>query len=265
MTAFQCAFPHCFTTNVTATAIAASFIPSSPLHFLTVSAIPPCLGDTFPKFGDLFSHRGVGNNLGFLICDFNFSRGTGKTEESWLANEAPVYALLKNFSLTWTIFHHNRTIIQMPQCTCPVSRNTHLRTEMCTFLFSMVYHGICERGIMGFMKFVYSNSMGHYSDVIMTRWRLKSPASCLFTQPFVQAHIKKVIKAPLHWSSCMEFTGDQWIPSLKGLWRGKCFHLMTSSWLGLVVIPSLVITLQQTFQHATTAQLSLQGQHSVKV
>ena len=58
MTAFQCAFPHCFTTNVTATAIAASFIPSSPLHFFTVSAIPPCLCDTFPKFGDLFSHRG---------------------------------------------------------------------------------------------------------------------------------------------------------------------------------------------------------------
>ena len=59
MTAFQCAFPHCFTTNVTATATAASFIPSSPLHFFTVSAIPPCLCDTFPKFGDLFSHREV--------------------------------------------------------------------------------------------------------------------------------------------------------------------------------------------------------------
>ena len=59
MTAFQCAFSHCFTTNVTATAISASFIPSSPLHFFTVSAIPPCLCDTFPKFGDLFSHRDV--------------------------------------------------------------------------------------------------------------------------------------------------------------------------------------------------------------
>ena len=59
MAAFQCAFPHCFTTNVTATAIAASFIPSSPLHFFTVSAIPPCLCDTFPKFGDLFSHRAL--------------------------------------------------------------------------------------------------------------------------------------------------------------------------------------------------------------
>ena len=34
-----------------------SFIPSSPLHFLTVSAIPPCLCGTFPKFGHLLSHR----------------------------------------------------------------------------------------------------------------------------------------------------------------------------------------------------------------
>ena len=26
------------------------------------------------------------------------------------------------------------------------------------------------------------------------------------------------------------FTGDRWIPRIKGQWRGKCFHLMTSSW-----------------------------------
>ena len=55
--AFQCAFSHCFATKVTVTTIAARFILSSPLHFLTVSAIPPCLCDTFPKFGDLISHR----------------------------------------------------------------------------------------------------------------------------------------------------------------------------------------------------------------
>ena len=30
-------------------------------------------------------------------------------------------------------------------------------------------------------------------------WRLKSPASGLFSQPFVQAHIKENIKAPCHW------------------------------------------------------------------
>ena len=37
------------------------------------------------------------------------------------------------------------------------------------------------------------------------------------------------IKAPRHWSLCGEFTGDRWIPRTNGQWRGKSFHLMTSS------------------------------------
>ena len=37
------------------------------------------------------------------------------------------------------------------------------------------------------------------------RWRLKSPASRLFTQPFIQAQIKENIKAPRHWPLCGEF------------------------------------------------------------
>ena len=120
-----------------------------------------------------------------------------------------------------------------------------------------------------------------------TRWRLRSPASRLFTQPFIRARIKENIKAPRHWPLCGEFTGEfstqmasneenvsiwwrhhvmgamaslingvsivcsavcpgadqrkhQSSASLafvrspvnsphKGQWRGKCFHLMTSS------------------------------------
>ena len=61
------------------------------------------------------------------------------------------------------------------------------------------------------------------------RWRLKSPDSLLFTQPFIQAQIKENIKAPRHWPLCGEFTGDRWIPRTNGQYRGKCFHLMTSS------------------------------------
>ena len=57
------------------------------------------------------------------------------------------------------------------------------------------------------------------------RWRLKSPASRLFTQSFIQAQIKENIKAPRHWPLC----GDRWIPHTKGQLHGKCFHLMTSS------------------------------------
>ena len=62
------------------------------------------------------------------------------------------------------------------------------------------------------------------------RCRLKSPASRLFTQAFIQAQIKENIKAPRHWPLWAEFTGDRWIPHTKSQYRGKCFHLMTSSW-----------------------------------
>ena len=44
-------------------------------------------------------------------------------------------------------------------------------------------------------------------------WRLKSPTSPLFTQPFIQAQIKENIKAPRHSG---EFIGDQWIPCTNG-------------------------------------------------
>ena len=47
-------------------------------------------------------------------------------------------------------------------------------------------------------------------------WRLKSPASWLFTQPFVQAQIKENIKAARHWPLWGEFTGHRWIPRTKG-------------------------------------------------
>ena len=45
------------------------------------------------------------------------------------------------------------------------------------------------------------------------RWRLKSPASPLFTQSFIQAQMKENIKAPRHWPLCGEFTADPWIPA----------------------------------------------------
>ena len=65
--------------------------------------------------------------------------------------------------------------------------------------------------------------------IIWALWRLKSPASRLFTQSFIQAQIKECIKAPRHWPLWGEFTGDRWITRTKGQWRGKCFHLITSS------------------------------------
>ena len=65
------------------------------------------------------------------------------------------------------------------------------------------------------------------STIIVTslweRWRLKSPASLIFTQPFIQAQIKENIKALRQWPLWGEFTGDRWIPRTKGLLRGKKF------------------------------------------
>ena len=60
--------------------------------------------------------------------------------------------------------------------------------------------------------------------------RITSPPR-LFTQPFIQTQIKENIKAPRHWPLFGEFTGDRWIPHTNCQLRGKCFHLITSSWV----------------------------------
>ena len=44
----------------------------------------------------------------------------------------------------------NRLILQIPQCTCPISHNAPFGTEMCTFQFWMVHCGILDRYIVGY-------------------------------------------------------------------------------------------------------------------
>ena len=46
------------------------------------------------------------------------------------------------------------------------------------------------------------------------------PRDCLFNRLF-KAQIKENIKAPRHWPSWGEFTGDRWIPRTKGQYHGK--------------------------------------------
>ena len=53
------------------------------------------------------------------------------------------------------------------------------------------------------------------------RLRLKSPASLVFTQPFIPTQIKENSKAPRHWPLCGEFTMDRWIPHTNGQLCGK--------------------------------------------
>ena len=61
---------------------------------------------------------------------------------------------------------------------------------------------------------IVGRSGGHLknTDKPALQWRhnghnsLKSPASILFAQPFIQTQIKENIKAPRHWPLCREFT-----------------------------------------------------------
>ena len=55
------------------------------------------------------------------------------------------------------------------------------------------------------------------------------PHDCLLNRLF-KRRSKKKFKSPRHWPLCEEFTGDRWIPRTNGQSRGKCFHVMTSSW-----------------------------------
>ena len=62
----------------------------------------------------------------------------------------------------------------------------------------------------------------HYNDV--------TSLTIVYSAVYSDAD-QKNIKAPRHWPLCGEFTGDRWIPHTNVQYRGKCFHLMTSSWI----------------------------------
>ena len=61
------------------------------------------------------------------------------------------------------------------------------------------------------------------------RWRLKSPASPLFAQPFIQAQIKENIKAPRHWALCGEYSLHKWPITRKVfcIWWRHHVHALT--------------------------------------
>ena len=70
----------------------------------------------------------------------------------------------------------------------------------------------------------------HYDDVIMTMLASQiTSLTVVYSIVYSGVH-KKNIKAPRHWPLCGKFTGDRWISRTNGQLRGKCFHLMTSSW-----------------------------------
>ena len=94
-------------------------------------------------------------------------------------------------------------------------------------------------------------SHGIKTITLTSKWarlRLKSPASWLFAQPFIQAQIKENIKAPCHWPLCGEFTGTGEFPHKWPVTR-KMFPfdditmtpLTKGQWCGALVFPLLLV------------------------
>ena len=136
---------------------------------------------------------------------------------SAIIRELPTLATSRTQNAAWyyhwkfTLFH--RKLIFSPKG-CIYSSNTFRQ-----FWQSLLHWVILlPRGINGF----YLNNIRRWTYCFITvtsqwvRWRLKSPASPLFTQPFIRAQIKENIKALRHWPLCGEFTGDRWIPRTNG-------------------------------------------------
>ena len=141
---------------------------------------------------------------------------------------------------------------QTPSCTCPISNNTPFRTDMCTFLFWMMFCRIWDGCIVGYLRGVYlgpptrrsarwpncctkhnfdiwySSSRKKYNKLISgfrtslesLQWRHNErddvsnhqPHNCLLNHLF-RHRSNKTSKPPRHWPLCGEFTGHRWIPS----------------------------------------------------
>ena len=72
-----------------------------------------------------------------------------------------------------------------------------------------IHYMVCRAGMCPLCP---AKPVINFFDIIMTSWwawwRLKSPASWLFTQPFIQTQIEENLKAPRHWPLCGEFPGE---------------------------------------------------------
>ena len=127
----------------------------------------------------------------------------------WFIRKLVAYTAI---SKTLAPYTQNRPISLSHDAPAPYPTIHHIETEMCIFLFpngamwdrGQVHFGVCVIGLYITMTSKWA------------RWRIKSPASRLFTQPFIREEIKANIKAPRHWPLCGEFTGDRWIHRTNG-------------------------------------------------
>ena len=70
----------------------------------------------------------------------------------------------------------------------------------------------------------------HYSDVIVGTIASQITSLTIVYSTVYSDTDQRKYQSSASLAFVREFTGDRWIPRTNGLWRGKCFHLMTSSY-----------------------------------
>ena len=70
----------------------------------------------------------------------------------------------------------------------------------------------------------------HYSDVIMSAMASQITGVSIVCRTVCSGADHRKHQSSASLAFVRGSTGDRWIPLTKIQWRGKCFHLMTSSW-----------------------------------
>ena len=70
----------------------------------------------------------------------------------------------------------------------------------------------------------------HYSYVIMSAMASQITGVLIVCLNVCSVADQRKHQSPVSLAFVRGFTGDRWIPHTKGQWRGRCSHLMTSSW-----------------------------------
>ena len=89
----------------------------------------------------------------------------------------------------------------------------------------------------------------HYSDAIMSVMASQITSLTMIYSNVYSGSDQRKYQSSAFLAFVWEFTGDRWIPRTKGQWRGKCFHLMTSSWSCAVRVHGLGCTACFIRQH----------------
>ena len=124
----------------------------------------------------------------------------------WISNDnvSGILMIIKTHPLTYLhdispllLRQIDWPISQTPQCTSPISYNTLFRAERCTFRFWMVYSGMWDRCILGFVGLVYWTSIEISNDIHVKPWdAITSPYLTLTTVN--TPHTRYWMSLPIH-------------------------------------------------------------------